>query len=92
MRCLARLFDPPFLPLKATTSTLRPRQVRFKRWWCSSLITDRELQGKGYAKALVKKAFEKVAEEGGFLGLATLAPINVSSVLFLRTFLGELIG
>ncbi|KAL0060575.1 hypothetical protein AAF712_012633 [Marasmius tenuissimus] len=53
-------------------------EERSKRWWCSSLVTDLDYQGKGYAKMLIKTMFEKISEEGGFLGLATLAPINVA--------------
>ncbi|KAL0576607.1 hypothetical protein V5O48_005365 [Marasmius crinis-equi] len=48
-----------------------------ERWWCSGLMTDPEYQRKGYAKAIIRMALDKAADNGGFVGLATVPEINV---------------
>ncbi|KAK1226541.1 hypothetical protein PQX77_010468 [Marasmius sp. AFHP31] len=61
---------------KTVVDPMYTDEERARRWWCSGLLTDPEFQGKGYAKAIMNTIFEKVCEAGGFLGLATSAPLH----------------
>ncbi|KAK7052918.1 hypothetical protein VNI00_004238 [Paramarasmius palmivorus] len=59
------------------SESLFTEEEKLHRWWCASLVTDTEYQGRGYATAIVNAVYEKTAKTAGFLGLATNPLLNV---------------
>ncbi|KAK7026521.1 hypothetical protein VNI00_015601 [Paramarasmius palmivorus] len=47
---------------KNHVETLFTDEERLKRWWCASLVTDPDHQGRGYGKAIVNTLHKKASE------------------------------
>ncbi|ESK90418.1 hypothetical protein Moror_13666 [Moniliophthora roreri MCA 2997] len=58
-------------------------EERSKRWWCASLVTDPEYQGKGYATAIVDTVYQRASEANEFLSLSTNPPVNVQKYILM---------